>query len=62
MSSQGDALGCVSKVMEMCIFSHMYPLVESSLTEAQHGFMKHKSCTTQLLDLYHIEKSCQPSQ
>ena len=32
----------------------MYPLVESSLTEAQHGFMKHKSCTTQLLDMYHM--------
>ena len=32
----------------------MYPLVESSLTEAQHGVMKHKSCTTQLLDMYHM--------
>ena len=36
----------------------MYPLIESSLTEAQHGFMKHilhKSCTTQLIDVsYHM--------
>ena len=32
----------------------MYPLVEPSLTEVQHGFKKHKSCTTQLLDMYHI--------
>ena len=32
----------------------MYPLVESSLTEAQHGFMKHISFTTQLLDMYHM--------
>ena len=37
-------LSCVSKIMERCIFTHMYPLVESSLPEAQHGFMKHKSC------------------
>ena len=27
----------------------MYPIVEPPLTEVQHGFMKHKSCTTQFL-------------
>ena len=32
----------------------MYPLFEPSLTEARHGIMKHKSCNTQLLDMYHI--------
>ena len=32
----------------------MYPLVESSSTEAQHGLLKHESCTTQLLYMYHM--------
>ena len=31
----------------------MYPIVEPSLSKAQHGFMRNKSCTTQLLDMYH---------
>ena len=31
----------------------MYPIVEPSLSKTQHGFMKRKSCTTQLLDMYH---------
>ena len=47
-------LSCVSKIMERCIFNHIYPIVEPSLTKAQHGFMKNKSCTTQLLDMYHM--------
>ena len=46
-------LSCVSKIMERCIFNHMYPIVEPSLSKAQHGFMRNKSCTTQLLDMYH---------
>ena len=41
------------KFMERCIFNHMYPIVEPSLSKAQHGFMRNKSCTTQLLDMYH---------
>ena len=32
-------LSCVSKIMERCIFNHMYPIVEPSLTKAQYGFM-----------------------
>ena len=39
--------------MERCIFNHMYPIVEPSLSKAQHGFMRNKSCTTQLLYMYH---------
>ena len=46
-------LSCVSKIMERCIFNHMYPIVEPSLSKAQHGFMRNKSCTTHLLDMYH---------
>ena len=32
----------------------MYHIVEPSLTEVQHGFMKHKSCSTQLLVMCHM--------
>ena len=32
----------------------MYPIFEPSLIDTQHGFMKHKSCTTQLLDISHM--------
>ena len=31
-----------------------YPVVEPRLSTAQHGFMKFKSCTTQLLEMYHM--------
>ena len=46
-------LSCVSKIMERCIFNRMYPIVEPSFSKVQHGFMRNKSCTTQLLDMYH---------
>ena len=35
----------------------MYPIVEPSLSKAQHGFMINKSCTTQLLDMFHTKGS-----
>ena len=44
-------LSCVSKSMERCIFNLMYPIVEPSLSKAQHRFMRNKSCTTQLLNM-----------
>ena len=47
-------LSSVSKVMERCIYNQIYPVVEPRLSTAQHGFMKFKSCTTQLLDMYHM--------
>ena len=31
----------------------MYPIVEPSISKVRHGFMRNKSCTTQLLDMYH---------
>ena len=42
----------VSKVMERCIFNHLYPFVAPFIHHLQHGFMKHKSCTSQLLKVY----------
>lgn len=46
-------LSPVSKVMERCLFNHLYPFIEPLLHDMQHGFMKHRSCTTQLLKCYH---------
>lgn len=46
-------LPVVSKVMERCIFNHLYPFLESKIHPLQHGFMKGKSCATQLLKVYH---------
>ena len=46
-------LTCTSKVMERCLVDHLYPHVHPALHELQHGFMKQRSCTTQLLKVYH---------
>lgn len=43
----------VSKILERCIVNHVYPLLAPHLHPLQHGFMKGKSCTTQLLKVYH---------
>ena len=42
----------VSKVMERLVFNHIYPVVSPQINSAQHGFMKHRSTTTQLIDTY----------
>ena len=47
-------LSVVSKVMERCMFNFLYPLVAPQIHHLQHGFMKHKSCTTQLLKVYNF--------
>ena len=57
-------LSVVSKVMERCVYDHIYEHVSSLLSPLQHGFVKGKSCSTQLLDVYHrigesLDKSCQ---
>ena len=31
---------------------HIYPVVGQQIISAQHGFMKHRSTTTQLIDTY----------
>jgi hypothetical protein len=46
-------LPCASKVMERCLFNYLYPFIAPFLHDMQHGFMKHRSCTTQLLKCYH---------
>ena len=46
-------LSTVSKVMERCIFNHLYPFVEDTLHPLQHGFIKGRSCASQLLKVYH---------
>ena len=46
-------LSLVSKVMERCIYDHMYEFVRPHISESQHGFLKAKSCTTQLVESYH---------
>ena len=46
-------LACVSKILERCMFNHLYPCVSPLLHHLQHGFMKKRSCTTQLLKVYH---------
>lgn len=42
-----------SKILERCMFNHLYPHVSPLLHHLQHGFMKKRSCTTQLLKVYH---------
>ena len=46
-------LSVVSKVMERCIHDIIYPKVQDHIHELQHGFCKGKSCTSQLLQVYH---------
>lgn len=43
----------ISKVMERCIFDEIYPLLKPHISEHQHGFVKGRSCATQLLETYH---------
>ena len=45
-------LNSVSKVLERCISNLLYPHVEPHIHPLQHGFVKHRSCTTQLLKVY----------
>jgi len=48
----------VSKVMERCIHDHLYPFVKDKIHNLQHGFMKKRSCTTQLLKVYNTVGAC----
>ena len=42
----------VSKVMEKCIYNHVFPAVEPHIYSLQHGFVRGRSCATQLLHVY----------
>ena len=48
------SLLCIlSKVLERCVYNHCYHHLEPQIYDVQHGFMRGKSTTTQLLDVYH---------
>jgi len=44
-------LPIVSKVMERCVCNRLY--VSQSITSLQHGFMRSRSCSSQLLSVLH---------
>ena len=43
----------LSKVLERCVHNHCYHYLEPHMYHMQHGFIRGKSTTTQLLDVYH---------
>ena len=46
-------LPIVSKVMERCVCNRLYSHVSQSITSLQHGFMRSRSCSSQLLSVLH---------
>ena len=42
-----------SKILERCVFTRLYDHLKCSITELQHGFLKNRSCVTQLLSALH---------
>ena len=46
-------LPIVSKVLERCVLSKIYPLVRVLINKVQHGFLRNRSCITQLLGVRH---------
>ena len=46
-------LSIVSKVMERCVYNHMYADVIQLISPLQHGFLRKRSCITQLLSVLH---------
>jgi len=48
------SLLCIaSKIMERCVHDYIYPQIQDKLHTLQHGFVKGRSCLTQLLKVYH---------
>ena len=43
----------LSKVLERCVHNHSYQHLEPHMYHMQHGFIRGKSTTTQLLEVYH---------
>ena len=57
-------LSIVSKIIERCIYNHIYGFVSKDISEKQHVFFSGRSCNTQLLEVYHkigefLDKGCQ---
>ena len=46
-------LSCASKVMERCVLNKIYPILKNQIYYLQHGFIKGRSCTTQMVYLLH---------
>ena len=46
-------LPIISKVLERCVFNCPYDHVNSLITPVQHGFLRNRSCVTQLLSVLH---------
>ena len=46
-------LNTVSKVLERCVGSRFYDHVKHSFTLLRHGFLRNRSCITQLLSVLH---------
>ena len=46
-------LSIVSEVLERCIFNYLCKLLWPKIYHLQHGFMKGRSCTSQLIRVYH---------
>ena len=45
-------LDSVSKLMERCIHSYVYPIIKPHIHELQHGFVQNRSSTMQMLKVY----------
>lgn len=46
-------LNIVSKIMERCVFNYLCDILWPKIHHLQHGFMKGRSCTSQLIRVYH---------
>jgi len=46
-------LPIVSKILERCIFNNIIPFLAPKIAACQHGFMKNRSTTTQLMEALH---------
>ena len=54
MNYRPISLLCIlSKVLERSVYNHSYQHLEPHIYQLQHGFMRGKSTTTQLLEVYH---------
>jgi hypothetical protein len=45
-------LSVISKVLERLVHNHIYPITRGDIHDHQHGFMSHKSTSTQLIEFY----------
>ena len=46
-------LSIVSKTLERCVSNNLYHHVSAHISDEQHGFVRNRSCVTQLLSVFH---------